>query len=119
MNLHAWQSRLQAFADERAWLPYLNPKNLVMALSVEAAELVECYQWCPPEAAPALTEEEPGRSQVADEMADVLMYLLHLARETGIDLEAACEAKLAKNALKYPAPAQQTPPQTPLEGAQP
>ncbi|MBB5205114.1 NTP pyrophosphatase (non-canonical NTP hydrolase) [Inhella inkyongensis] len=113
MDLLNWQSRLQAFADERAWLPYLNPKNLVMAMSVEAAELVECYQWCPPETALALTQEEPGRSQVADEMADVLMYLLHLARETGIDLEAACEAKLAKNALKYPATGRARPPEGP------
>lgn len=103
MDLPAWQSRLQRFADERDWLPYLNPKNLVAALSVEAAELLECYQWLDFEEARALTQEEPGRAQVADEMADVLMYLLHLARETGIDLEAACEAKLAKNRLKYPA----------------
>jgi len=104
MNLSTWQDRLQAFAAERAWLPYLNPKNLTMALSVETAELLECYQWLQPDEARALTAGEPGRTQVADEMADVLMYLLHLARETGIDLEAACEAKLAKNALKYPAP---------------
>jgi len=65
---------------------------------------VECYQWLQPEEARSLSDAEPGRTQVADEMADVLMYLLHLARETGIDLETACEAKLAKNALKYPAP---------------
>jgi NTP pyrophosphatase (non-canonical NTP hydrolase) len=104
MNLSLWQTRLQRFAEARDWLPFLNPKNLTMALSVEAAELVECYQWLTPEQARTLSTTEPGRTQVADEMADVLMYLLHLARETGIDLEAACEAKLAKNALKYPAP---------------
>jgi len=104
MNFSAWQDRLKHFAAERAWLPFLNPKNLAMALSVEAAELVECYQWLQPEEARSLSDAEPGRTQVADEMADVLMYLLHLARETGIDLETACEAKLAKNALKYPAP---------------
>lgn len=104
MDLKTWQERLQGFAQERDWLPYLNPKNLSMALSVEAAELVECYQWLQPEEARALTQSEPGRTQVADEMADVLLYLLHLARETGIDLEAACEAKWVKNAQKYPAP---------------
>lgn len=104
MELRTWQERLRGFAQERNWLPYLNPKNLSMALSVEAAELVECYQWRSPEEALALTTSEPGRTQVADEMADVLFYLLHLARETGIDLEAACEAKWVKNALKYPAP---------------
>ncbi len=104
MDLSVWQQRLLAFAAEREWPPYLNPKNLAMALSVEVAELVECYQWLDLEQARQLTEGEPGRTQVAEEMADVLMYLLHLARETGIDLEAACEAKLKRNALKYPAP---------------
>jgi len=104
MDLSAWQLRLLAFAAERDWPPYLNPKNLAMALSVEVAELVECYQWLDPEQSRCLTDAEPGRTQVAEEMADVLMYLLHLARETGIDLEAACEAKLKRNALKYPVP---------------
>jgi NTP pyrophosphatase (non-canonical NTP hydrolase) len=102
MNLTDWQNRLQVFAAERSWEPFLNPKNLAMALSVEAAELVECYQWLTPEqaAAPAPTQLEA----VADEMADVLMYLLQLARVTGIDLEQAAEAKLLKNASKYPKP---------------
>lgn len=104
MDLSAWQQRLLAFAAEREWPPYLNPKNIAMALSVEVAELVECYQWLDPEQSRQLTTAEPGRTQVAEEMADVLMYLLHLARETGIDLEAACEAKLKRNAQKYPAP---------------
>ncbi|MBH9551955.1 nucleotide pyrophosphohydrolase [Inhella gelatinilytica] len=104
MDLLAWQNRLAGFAQDRQWLPYLNPKNLTMALSVEAAELVECYQWLSADEAQALTASEPGRTQVADEMADVLLYLLHLARETGIDLEAACVAKMAKNAAKYPPP---------------
>lgn len=100
MDLLAWQTRLRDFAAERDWEPYLNPKNLAMALSVEASELVECYQWLTPEQA---TTPSPEQQQaVADEMADVLLYLLQLARVTGIDLERATEAKLAKNALKYP-----------------
>lgn len=100
MDIKAWQSRLEDFAGERGWEPYLNPKNLVMALSVEAAELVECYQWLSPEEASA---PSPAlRDAVADEMADVLMYLLQLSRVTGIDLEQAVQAKWVKNALKYP-----------------
>lgn len=104
MDLPAWQDRLHAFAAVRGWTPNLNPKNLSMALSVEAAELLECYQWLDAEQALRLTEQPAGREAVADEMADVLLYLLQLARATGIDLEAAAEAKLHKNALKYPAP---------------
>ncbi len=102
MNLIDWQNRLQVFAAGRNWEPFLNPKNLAMALSVEAAELVECYQWLTPEQAATPSAEQ--REAVADEMADVLMYLLHLARVTGIDLEQAAEAKLLKNASKYPKP---------------
>jgi NTP pyrophosphatase (non-canonical NTP hydrolase) len=101
MDLLTWQRRLALFAAERGWEPYLNPKNLAMALSVEAAELVECFQWLSAEEAAAL--EPAQREAVADEMADVLIYLLQMARVTGIDLEAAAEAKLAKNARKYPA----------------
>lgn len=99
-----WQARLQGFTDERAWAGFHNPKNLAMALSVEAAELLECYQWLSPEQATALTNSDPGRAAVADEMADVLLYLMQLASVTGIDLEQALEHKFAKNAAKYPAP---------------
>lgn len=104
MDLSRWQTRLQGFTDERAWEAFLNPKNLAMALSVEAAELLECYQWLTPDEAQALTQGDPGREAVADEMADVMLYLLQLARVTGIDLDQALEAKFAKNALKYPVP---------------
>lgn len=102
MDLIAWQTRLRRFSDERGWEPYLNPKNLAMALSVEAAELLECFQWKTP--AEAATLPAADREAVADEMADVLLYLLQLARATGIDLEQAAERKFAKNALKHPAP---------------
>lgn len=101
MDLLTWQQRLARFSAERGWEAFLNPKNLAMALSVEAAELVECFQWLSPEQAAALTPAQ--RDAVADEMADVLIYLLQMARVTGIDLEAAAEAKLLKNAQKYPA----------------
>lgn len=101
MDLPAWQARLQRFSADRGWEPFHNPKNLVMALSVEAAELVECFQWLTPEQAASLQPTQ--REAVADEMADLLTYLLQLSRVTGIELEAALEAKLAKTALKYPA----------------
>ena len=102
MNLADWQKRLQTFAAERDWEPFLNPKNLAMALTVESAELLECYQWLTPEQ--AMQPSPPQREAIADEMADVLMYLLQLSRVTGIDLESAMEAKILKNAIKHPKP---------------
>ena len=102
MDLQAWQARLRVFSDDRGWEPYLNPKNIAMALSVEAAELVECFQWKTQAEAAALGETD--REAVSEEMADVLLYLLQMARATGIDLEQAAERKFAKNAKKYPAP---------------
>ena len=104
MDLVAWQNRLDAFAAERGWGPYLNPKNIAMALSVEAAELVELYQWASPAEAAAFGKMRRSLEGQSRELADVLLYLLQMARATGIDLEAAAEAKIAKNALKYPAP---------------
>ncbi len=101
MDFPAWQIRLQHFSAVRGWEPFQNPKNLVMALSVEASELVEHYQWLTPEQAAKPTPEQ--KEAVADEMGDVLIYLMQLARVTGIDLEQATENKLAKTALKYPA----------------
>jgi len=100
MDLAALQKRLQTFADERDWNRFHSPKNLAMALSVEAAELVEIFQW--------LTEAESSsldsaqRQALADEIADVQIYLLRIAHITGVDIESAVENKLEKNARKYP-----------------
>lgn len=100
MNLATLQSRLRQFADARNWHQYHTPKNLAMALVVEAAELVEVFQWMTPEESMALDAEAKDRA--ADEVADVLLYLLQIADKTGIDIESAVERKLAKNELKHP-----------------
>ena len=105
MDLPALQQRLRAFAAERAWQPYHTPKNLAMALMVESAELLELFQWLTPEESARLTADPAQRERVADELADVLLYLLQLADHTGIDLHEAVERKLLKNAAKHPAPA--------------
>lgn len=95
------RERVRDFVAERDWERFHSPKNLAMALSVEAAELVELFQW--------LTEEESNapdpdrRRRVAEEMADVLWFLVRLSDRLDIDLLAAAEAKLAANAAKYPA----------------
>lgn len=94
---------IRAFARERRWERYHTPKNLVMALLVEAAELQEPFQWLTPEESVSLSPEQ--REAVRQEMADVLIYLIQLADVLDVDLVAAARDKLALNALKYPVPA--------------
>ncbi|MFT6326622.1 MAG: NTP pyrophosphatase (non-canonical NTP hydrolase) [Crocinitomicaceae bacterium] len=100
-KLEILKTKLQAFADERDWDQFHSPKNLSMALSVEASELVECFQW--------LTEEQsknlsPDQYQaIVDEMADVQIYLLRLATKLNVNILEAVEQKMVKNAAKYPA----------------
>jgi NTP pyrophosphatase (non-canonical NTP hydrolase) len=95
------QENLRQFARERDWEQFHTPKNLAMALTVEAGELQEIFQW--------LTEQQsfdlntPERQHVQEEMADVLLYLCRLADVLNIDLQEAALAKLKRNAEKYPA----------------
>ncbi len=93
---------LRAFAAERAWAPFHTPKNLASALSVEAAELLEHFQWLTAEQSQSLTADK--KEQVAAEAADVFLYLLQLCDQLGIDLVAAAHAKMQVNAIKYPVP---------------
>jgi len=92
---------VRKFAAERDWDQFHSPKNLAMALSVESAELLEIFQW--------LTEEESRdlppitKAAAADEIADVLIYLLRIADKLGIDPVAAAKRKMVANAQKYPA----------------
>jgi len=95
-------SALNAFAAERHWQPYHTPKNLVMALSVEAAELVEIFQWLTPEQAADVMSDPKRGEHVREEIADVLAYLLGLADRLGIDPAQALRDKMVKNAIKYP-----------------
>ena len=95
------QQRLKAFAEERDWEQFHAPKNLVMALTVEAAELVEHFQWLTAEQSEELPDDT--RHEVALEMADIFIYLLRLAERLDVDLLAAVEEKIALNAAKYPA----------------
>jgi NTP pyrophosphatase (non-canonical NTP hydrolase) len=95
------RDRLAAFAAEREWDQFHNPKNLAMALSAEAGELIEHFQWLNADQAQNLTPH--AREEVALEAADVLLYLVRLCDKLGIDLAAAADRKLAINARKYPA----------------
>ena len=103
MDVNALQRQLRDFAAARDWQPYHSPKNLAMALMVGAGELLDLFQWPRPQEARHLTDNAADKERVGDELADVLLYLLQLADHTGVDLEQAVAAKLAKNARKHPA----------------
>ncbi|CUA98956.1 nucleotide pyrophosphohydrolase [Thiomonas bhubaneswarensis] len=104
MDISALQARLRQFAADRDWTPYQTPKNLAMAMIVEAAELVEHFQWMTPEQSQQAGQDSDLQGRIADEIADVLIYLVQIADHTGIDIDRAVERKIGKNALKYPAP---------------
>lgn len=101
ISLEQLRTAVRAFAVERDWDQFHSPKNLAMALSVEAAELLEHFQWLSEPASRDLSSEQ--RAQVAAEMADVLIYLVRLADKLDVDLLRAAQAKMAVNAGKYPA----------------
>ena len=91
---------LREFAAARDWDQFHSPRNLATALAVEAAELLEPFQWLTEAEAANLPAE--ARAAIEQEMADVLLYLVRLADRLGVDLEQAAVAKIARNAEKYP-----------------
>jgi NTP pyrophosphatase (non-canonical NTP hydrolase) len=90
------------FVAERDWSQFHSPKNVSMALAVEAAELMEHFQWLSIEASRKLANEPEKLAAVAEEIADVVGYSMALANELGIDLSSTIRAKMIKNAIKYP-----------------
>jgi NTP pyrophosphatase (non-canonical NTP hydrolase) len=93
---------VEEFVRARSWEPFHTPKNLSMALAIEAAELMEHFQWLTSEQAEQVKADPMRCAAVADELADVLCYVMALANRLGIDLSAAVQAKMVKNAEKYP-----------------
>jgi len=91
---------LRKFAADRNWQQFHSPKNLAMALSVEAAELLELFLWKSETASIVLEDSE--KSRVREELADVLLYLVRLADQLDVDLVASANHKLKINADKYP-----------------
>jgi dCTP diphosphatase len=100
-ELEALREKLRDFAAARDWDQFHSPKNLAMALSVEAGELLEIFQWLTEEQSRGLTPE--AHAAASDEIADVLLYLIRLGDQLGIDPVAAAQKKLLENAKKYPA----------------
>jgi len=100
MNTDHYKLELREFTQDRNWDQFHTPKNLSMALSVEASELVEIFQWLTPN-----ESQNPDLDtlfSVMDEVADIYIYLIRLCDKLNIDLEFAIDEKLKKNAEKYP-----------------
>lgn len=100
LDIQAIQERLRTFAREREWDQFHSPKNLAMALAAEAGELLEIFQWLTESESAELSEED--RARVAEELADIQIYLLRLADLADIALPEAVEAKIRDNEAKYP-----------------
>ena len=92
--------KAKQFVEERGWNQFQTAKNLSMALIVEAAELVEHFQWMRPDESDSLTTQK--KIAVGDELADILIYTVRLADSLDINLEEAAHAKMEKNRKKYP-----------------
>ena len=99
--LRELRDALRAFAAERDWDQFHSPKNLSMALSVDAAELLEHFQWLKEEDSRQLPPQ--ALAEIGEEMADVLLYLVRLADKLDIDIVRAAKDKMRLNAEKYPA----------------
>ncbi|QKW11216.1 nucleotide pyrophosphohydrolase [Streptomyces sp. NA04227] len=96
------QRRLAEFAARRDWEPFHTPKNLAAALSVEASELLEIFQWLTAEESRDVMRDPGSAHRVRDEVADVLAYLLQFCEVLGIDVLAALEAKIERNEERFP-----------------
>ena len=91
------------FVEERDWQQFHSPKNISMALSIEASELMEHFQWITIPESRAIADDPPKLAEVAEELADVISYSLAMANSLGVDISSTVKAKMLKNAAKYPA----------------
>jgi dCTP diphosphatase len=100
-ELRQWMTQ---FVAERHWEKFHSPKNLAMSIAIEAAELMEHFQWLEVSESRA-TQHDPAKlAAIGEELADVLSYTLALANSLQIDLSSTLAAKMVKNAIKYPVP---------------
>ena len=101
-TLESLKHRVESFRDERDWLKFHNPKDLSMALSIEASELEELFLWKDKDELAQLSNDKHQLEMVKEEMADMCIYLLSLSSVLKVDLSDSIAEKLAKNAAKYP-----------------
>ena len=95
--------RVAEFRDERDWKQFHNPKDLAVSISIEAAELLELFQWKSHDQVQEALADHQHLERVQEEIADIVVYCLNMSDTMGFDLAAAIIAKLDKNAAKYPA----------------
>ena len=100
MNYEKINNEIKKFVEERDWDQFHSPKNLSMALSVEASELVEIYQWKKED--DYKTDDVKIKDAVKDELVDIFFYLMRMCHKTNIDLEKSFYEKMEKNRTKYP-----------------
>ncbi len=91
------------FVDERKWQPFHNAKNLSMSIAIEAAELMEHFQWLRQDELEDVKDNTRAMVEIREELADITAYVLSFASAMGIDLSTALADKMKKNAIKYPA----------------
>lgn len=96
------RDRIEQFVGQRDWHQFHSPKNLAMSLAIEAAELMEHFQWLETEQSRRVVDEPRRLEAVGEELADVMCYVLALSNQLGLDLASTVERKLAKNEKKYP-----------------
>ena len=101
-DLRHLQQRVVEFSEARNWGKFHDPKNLSMAVAVEAGELMDHFRWVSNDMAMGVLDDPASKSGVQDEVADVLILLLEFAHVTGIDLAEAVEMKVRKNEARYP-----------------
>ena len=103
MTISELTNQINAFRDARDWKQFHNPKDMAISISIEAAELMEHFQWVTPQASREIADDAEKLAAVGEEMADVLCYLLAIANELDLDISSTMAAKMKKNILKYPA----------------
>jgi len=102
LDLRELKAKIEKFANDRDWKQFHNPKNISMALTVEAAELLEIFQWLTFEESSQASSDEKLIGKISDELADITVYCVRMCDILGIDLPAAIDSKMKKNAEKYP-----------------
>lgn len=102
VSVAALRREVGQFINARGWTERHTPRNLAVSIAIEAAELMEHYQWLDDGAAVSYLEDPAARQEVSDELADVLIYCLCLANAADIDLSDAIRSKLSHNALRWP-----------------
>ena len=101
LDITQLKAKLNQFAEERDWEQFHSPKNLSMALSVEASELLEIFQWMPEEKSRNL-QDQNLKTAISDELADIILYATRLADQLNISLADAIDSKFESNVEKYP-----------------